>query len=232
MKSIVKLILVSGIILGMVVLAGCGQKAAETGSNQSNSTGQAETKAVAGLTKENPIKVDKENGTVTFLAAVNGKYTVETTRHAAVFDGGSNGEKSVFKGLVETRPLYDALMEIGAKPGNNMTLENKEKTNVAGSELEVTVTWNDAGKEYKLDEVIKDSNGKPIVIKFGGNLQNAHDKKTGCLICLDSCPVGITSNTSYTYGAVEKRNEVKFTGNKELLPADGTLVAIKLTLKK
>lgn len=228
MKRILKLILVSGLILGMAVLAGCGQKTTET------KVDSIETKAdsVEGLTKENPIKVDKENGTVTFLAAVNGKYIVEPTRHGAVFEGGSNGEKSIFKGFAETEPLYDALMEIGAKPGDNMTLENKEKTKVAGSELAVTVTWNGAEKEYKLDEVVKDSTGKPIVIKFGGNIKNSLDKKTGCLICLDSCPVGITSNSNYTYGAVEKRKEVGFTGNKDLLPADGNLVAVKLTLKK
>ncbi|HWI54542.1 MAG TPA: YdjY domain-containing protein [Desulfobacteria bacterium] len=234
MKTILKLILVSGLILGMALLAGCGQKASQTGNSETNSTEQTKTKAdsVDGLTKENPIKVDKENGTVTFLAAVNGKYTVEPTRHGAVFEGGSNGQKSIFKGFVETQPLYDALMEIGAKPGNNMTLENKEKTNVAGDALEVTVTWNGAGKEYKLDEVVKDSTGKPIVIKFGGNIKASLDKKTGCLICLDSCPVGITSNTNYTYGAVEKRKEVGFTGNKDLLPADGGLVAVKLTFRK
>lgn len=234
MKRILKLVMLGGIILGLLAMAGCGQKAPETGANEENKAAQTETKtdSVQGLTKENPIKVDKENGTVTFLAAVNGKYTFETTRHAAVFEGGSNGEKSVFKGFVNTQPFYDALVEIGAKAGNNMTLENKEKTNVAGDELEVSVTWNGADKEYKLDEVIKDSNGKPIVIKFGGNIKNACDKKTGCLICLDSCPVGITSNSTYTYGAVEKRKEVGFTGNKDVLPADGTLVAITLKLKK
>jgi len=78
--------------------------------------------------------------------------------------------------------------------------------------------------------VIKDSNGKPIVIRFGGNSLTAVEKNTGCLICLDSCPVGIASNASYTYGAVVKHGEVKFTGIQDVLPPDGTLVEI--TVKK
>ena len=39
-------------------------------------------------------------------------------------------------------------------------------------------------------------------------LKAAIDKNTGCLSCLDSCPVGVISNETYTYGAIEKRKEV------------------------
>ncbi len=183
-----------------------------------------------GLTEGNPIKVNKEAGTVTMLAQVNGKYLYEPTRHAAVFQGGSNGEKAIFRGLAEPENLYNSLMEIGVKPGNNMTMDNKETTHVQGDKFMITVSWQGAGKDYKLDEVINDSNDNPIIIRFGGNIETARDKKTGCLICLDSCPVGITSNAAYTYGAVEKRKEVGFTGNKDLLPPDGSLVTITYKL--
>lgn len=77
-----------------------------------------------------------------------------------------------------------------------------------------------------------DSNKKPFAIRFGGNLPAAIDKNTGCLLCLDSCPVGITSNSNYTMGAVEKRKEVGFTGNKDVLPADRSLVVITFKAKK
>lgn len=221
MRKLTKLMLLTMLFLGLVILAGCGNQDAGSGND-------AVEQDQAGLTAENPIKVDKEAGTVTFLAKVNGKYFYEPTRHAAVFEGGSNGDKSVFTGLVDVEPFYNGLIEIGAVAGENMTLENKETTNVEGDVLDVTVTWEGAGKEYTLDEVITDSNDKPIEIRFGGNLKTALDKKTGCLICLDSCPVGITSNAAYTYGAVEGRNEVEFTGNKDVLPADGSLVTITL----
>lgn len=109
-----------------------------------------------------------------------------------------------------------------------MTKENAAKTFVEGDMLDVTVTWDGAAKEYSLDEVILDSNRKPFRMRFGGNQKNAQQFKTGCLLCLDSCPVGIVSNANYTMGAVEMRNEVIFKGNDKILPPDGSLVVIKV----
>lgn len=184
------------------------------------------------LTKENPIKMNEKEKTLSFLAAVNGKYFYEPTRHGVIFKDGKLGDKPIFKSFVDPKTFHGSLVKLGFKAGSNMTMENKETTFVQGDLLDVTVTWEGAKKEYRLDEVIKDSNGKPLLIRFGGNLSNAIQYNTGRLICLDSCPVGITSNASYTYGAVEKRKEVGFTGNKEILPPDGTLVVFNVKAKK
>jgi hypothetical protein len=186
----------------------------------------------AALTPKNPIKVDMKERSVSILAEVNGKYFVQPTRHGVVFKGGKFGDKAVFAGLVDPKTFYESLVRVGFKPGNNMTMENKEKTFVEGDPLDVSVTWKGAKKTYGIDEVIKDSNGKPLAIRFGGNLTNALELKTGCLVCLDSCPVGITSNATYTYGAVEVRKEVGFTGNKDVLPPDRTIVVITFKAKK
>jgi hypothetical protein len=180
------------------------------------------------LTKENPIAVDRKERSVSILAQVNGKYFYQTTRHGVVYAGGSNGSKSVFRSFAHEQDFYNALMKLGLKAGNNMTKENAAQTFVQGDPLEVTVTWNGAGREYRLDEVITDSNKKPFQIRFGGNQKSALQYKTGCLLCLDSCPVGITSNANYTTGAVEKRNEVIFKGNDKVLPPDGSLVVVKV----
>ena len=106
-----------------------------------------------------------------------------------------------------------------------MTVDNGATTHVEGTALDMKVTWNGAEKEYDVNEVIKDSNGKQIAFKFGGNLEMAKNKNTGCLSCLDSCPVGIISNSTYTYGSVEKTSEVTFMGNGDILPEDGTYIA-------
>jgi hypothetical protein len=185
-----------------------------------------------GLTPKNPIKVDMKQRSVSVLAEVNGKYFVQPTRHGVVFKGGKFGDKAIFAGLADPKAFYEGLVAVGFKPGNNMTMENMENTFVEGESLDVSVTWKGAKKVYRADEVIVDSNGKPLVIRFGGNLANALNYKTGCLMCLDSCPVGITSNATYTNGAVEKRKEVGFTGNKDILPSDGTLVVITFKAKK
>ena len=163
---------------------------------------------------------------ISFLAEVNAKYLYNTTRHFAVFFKGSNGDKAIFRSFVDPQSFYDSLKKIGASAGENMTLENKEKTHVQGDRLEITITWKDAKRIYNINEIVRDSNGNAIDMHFGGNLKRAVKIKTGCLLCLDSCPVGIGSNATYTYGAIEKRKEAALTGNPELLPPDGTPVII------
>nr|WP_314381572.1 YdjY domain-containing protein [uncultured Campylobacter sp.] len=178
------------------------------------------------VSAQNPLVIDEASKTITILAKVNGKYLEESTRHAVVFKDGNFGDKPVFIALANQNDFFKAMMKIGAKPGNNMTLKNGATTHVEGDKIKIEVTWDGAPKSYDINEVIKDSNGKPIDMRFGGNEATAMSFNTGCIACLDSCPVGIISNHTYTNGAVEKRKEVEFRGNKEILPPDGTFVAI------
>lgn len=214
-----KAIITAVLLVIMMVFAGCSN---DTGGDSADS--QKSPDQVGSVSLENPIKVDKEAGTVTVLAQVNGKYFTEPTRHASVFTDGSNGAKSVFTAYGTHEDFYNALVEIGAQPGNNMTPDNAATTHVEGTPIDMKVTWDGADKEYDVNEVINDSNGKEIAFKFGGNHDRSMEKHTGCLTCLDSCPVGIISNSAYTYGAVENTQEVEFTGNKDVLPEDGTYV--------
>ncbi|QKF62136.1 YdjY domain-containing protein [Campylobacter curvus] len=182
------------------------------------------------VSTQTPLVIDEASKTITVLAKVNGKYLDENTRHAVVFKGGKFGEKPVFISEANQNDFYKALIQIGGKPGNNMTPKNAAETQVEGDKINISVTWDGAPKTYDINEVISDSNGKPIDMRFGGNEANAMSFNTGCLACLDSCPVGIISNHTYTNGAVEKRNEVVFHGKKDVLPKDGTYVAISFKL--
>ena len=215
----------------MVFTAGCGGQASTTKTASSISS-TASADAIEGVSLTSPIKIDKEAKTITVLCSINGQYFTQPTRHASIFKDGGFGTKSIFTAYGKPLDFYDALIEIGAKEGGNMTADNKETTHVEGDPIKCEVTWNGAGKYYDFNEVIIDSNKKPIEMRFGGNRKASEAKNTGCLSCLDSCPVGIISNTTYTYGAVETRGEVGFTGNAEILPEDGTYVAVRYTLMK
>ena len=186
-------------LLAVAGLSGCDQK--------ENAAAKVE---YDGLSNSQPLRVDANNHTVTMLVQINGRFLTDDTRHGIVFKDGSNGHKSLFMGYATPKAFYD----------------NKETTHVTGSKLDISVNWQGAAKAYSFDEVIVDSNGKKLDMRFGGNLTAAEEKKTGCLVCLDSCPVGIVSNATYTYGAVEKRGEVKFKGNASVLPADNTLATV------
>lgn len=216
--------------------AGCGGQASTSKNSAKSTTSTTASNAAAdeveGVSLASPMKVDKEAKTITVLCSINGQYLTQPTRHASVFKDGGNGTKSIFTAYGKPLDFYDALIEIGAKEGGNMTADNKETTHVEGDPIKCEVTWNGAGKYYDFNEVIIDSNKKTIEMRFGGNRKASEAKNTGCLSCLDSCPVGIISNTTYTYGAVETRGEVEFKGNAEILPDDGTYVAVRYTLMK
>ena len=234
MKKIKSLIL--GLALTGAVLTGCNnQDAAPADDAAVNETETAETAEVAeevkGVSKDNNIVVDEENQTVTIYANFNGKFLTESTRHLVVSETGKFGDKPVFISQTAPADFHQALLDIGAEPGNNMTPENAEETTSEGTPLEINVFWDGNEAGTNVNEIVKDSNGKDLDIRFTGNLERANDKKTGCLSCLDSCTVGISSNANYPLGSVEKTKIVEYSINEDKAPEDGTPVAIVYSLK-
>lgn len=176
------------------------------------------------------LVLNKDKKEIIMKAEVNGKYFTEPTRHGVVFKDGSNGEKSVLRALSSEIEFHDALVSIGATPGNNVTMEDMkaDKTNgvsVQGSKLDVFVKWEGSDKEIPFTDIIKATEERPMDIRFGGNLENAKEYKTGCVLCLDSCAVGITSNAAYPTGSTQNKL-VSFTGDQSVLPEDGTKVSV------
>lgn len=186
-----------------------------------------ENETIQNVSEKNPIIVNEENKTITIFARVNKKYTEESTRHAIIFKDGKFGDKSLYKSYANHMDVLNALKKLGAKAGNNMTLENASETHVEGDIINFTVTLKDK-EPMDMSDTIIDSNGNEIEFHFGGNEQNAEEKNTGCIACLDSCPVGLISNTTYTYGAVENTKDVEFRGDKEILTKDNEAVAITI----
>ncbi|WP_082141591.1 YdjY domain-containing protein [Clostridium carboxidivorans] len=220
MKKIIS-IAASILLLGMV-LAGCSNK-------------QQQSQESKPSTKEETMTVNKDKKEVKMQAEVNGKYFTEGTRHAVVYKGGKNGEKSILRGLADEKKFYEAMMSLGAKPGNNLTAEDMKKgaKSIEGSKVNVFVTWDGLGKEIPFGDVIKSTDYKgndlplrAMDFRFGGNIDRANKNNTGCVLCLDSCATGIVSNASYKAGEVEALKNVKFYGKKDVLPKDGTKVTV------
>ena len=176
--------------------------------------------------------VDTAAKTVTIKAQVNGKYFNESTRHGVVFAEGGNGEKAILRGLVSEKDLYAALIGLGGVPGDNLTLPMEPGLYVEGSPVEITVSWEGSNGEIPFGDIVKTGNGKPYTMnaRFGGNIVNATNKFTGCIFCLDSCAVGITSNADYATCVVEGTKTEQFFGNADVLPADGTIVDVTFKL--
>ena len=174
-----------------------------------------------------PAVIDNDKKEVIIEAVVNGKYFNTPSRHhGIVFKGGKYGEMGVLISLTDEREFYQALKDIGAVPGNNLTMEDMklEKT-VDGQKLDVFITWDGLGKEIPFADIIRSDEERPMDIRFGGNFEAAKAHRTGGILCLDSCAMAITSDAAYEAGAVEIKKIGRY-GREDVLPADGTRVSV------
>lgn len=220
-----KIIVILSACLSLMFISCKNQSSSETVSADSQLTNSMGSVILRDEGAE-PVIIDAEKKEVIIAAEVNGKYFNSPTRHGVVFDMGSNGDKSVLRGLADEREFYQALIDIGAVPGNNLTMEDmKLGKTVDGQKLDVFVTWDGLGKEIPFAEIIRSDEERPMDIRFGGNMENAKAKRTGCILCLDSCAVGITSDAAYETGAVEIKKIGRY-GREDVLPADGTRVSV------
>lgn len=204
-KIMKKLKLLLVLSLSLFIIVGCSNSSTDVTSNESDT-----------------IVVDKEKKGVKIEAEVNGKYFTEPTMHAIAYKDGGNGDKAILKGLIDEKTFHQALLDIGANPGDNLTLDDVGGK-VEGDKLEVTITWDGLGKEIPFSDVITSTDPRPMDIRFGGNLEAAKEYSSGCILCLTSCPVGITSDSSYAFGEDET---VDFFGKGDVLPEDGTRVTV------
>ena len=200
-------------------LAACG------GTEEAADAGAAEESAA-----EETMIVDTEAGTITMLCEVNGTYFTEPTRHGIVFKDGSNGEKAVLRGLHDEKEFYQALLDIGAVAGDNLTAEDMKAgpdngKSVEGDKIDITVEW-EGQEPIPFADIILCSEGEyEMDMRFGGNLASAEKNNTGCVVCLDSCATGIVSDAAWPTGTTQ--NEVaKFFGDESVLPEDGTVVTV------
>ena len=203
----------------------------EEAATEEDAATEESSDEVKGVSKENNIVVDEENKTVTIYATFNGKFLTESTRHLVVSETGKFGDKPVFISQTPPADFHQALLDIGAEPGDNMTPENAEETTSEGTPLDITVYWDGNEDGKNVNEIVKDSNGKDLDIRFTGNIDRSNEMKTGCLSCLDSCTVGISSNANYPLGSVEKTKIVEFSIDEANAPEEGTPVALVYTIK-
>ena len=212
MKKLIAMILALAVVLS---LAACGAAPAKEEVDYSK------------------IEVNSATQSVTIYTQVNGKYFTEPSRHGVVFKDGSNGEKCILRGLCSEKDFYAALLSVGGVPGDKLVFTEAQPGDlIEGQKMDVTVSWEGSNGEIPWADIMTTGNGKPYVadFRFGGNIKAAYAKNTGCILCIESCPVGICSNAAYGYGVVETTKTEQFYGNPDVLPEDGTICQVTFTL--
>jgi hypothetical protein len=118
----------------------------------------------------------------------------------------------MFITTVSPEEFYNALVSIGATPGNTLQLTSPVGQLETGTPLNVYVTWKGLATPYKLEQLINGfTGGTPWV--FGGNLSTNESAGTGCIICTFSCPVAIVSS-----GGIGWKSTSGNTLNSSLVP--------------
>lgn len=133
---------------------------------------------------------------------------------------GDYADKFILSSPAKPTDFHDALVRMGAKAGNNLSLDSYGQV-VAGDELVVAAQWPGLQKPVDIKDIFYDATGKGFRIRFGGNRTAAAERKAGCLTCLESCPIAITSNDVYPHVSTATRyftpNSL-FRGKPEVLP--------------
>jgi hypothetical protein len=211
-------------VKGLIVFADSSEKG----------TSKTTSKTVASLsqvfpTKENPLMVDEKGKRVLIYTEVHEMNVHQPNVHwGVVFKDGKFQDRAILRAYSNHLAFHDALLKIGAKPGNNLTKDTIGKY-VEGDTLEIKATWPGLGKELSLNEIFVDEKGKGFNIKFGGNRKASEEKNTGCITCLESCWISISSNANYPQTGSIKRflnPNSHFKGNANILPEDGKPVIL------
>jgi hypothetical protein len=209
---------------GLKIFADAAEKAAPKAASKS---GSGESQIFP--TRENPILIDEKGKRVLIYTEVHEMNVHQSNVHwGVVFKDGKFQDRAILRAFANQLDFYDALIKIGAKPGNNLNKETVGKY-VEGDILDVKATWPGLGKALSLNEIFVDEAGKGFKIKFGGNRKASEEQKTGCITCLESCWISISSNANYPQTGSIKRflnPNSHFKGNVNVLPADGKPVIL------
>lgn len=180
-------------------------------------------------TKTNPLVIDWKGKRVLIYTEVHEMNVHQSNVHwGIVFRDGKFQDRTILRAYANQLDFHDALIKIGAKPGNNLTKDTIGKY-VEGDLLEVRATWPGLGKELTLEEIFHDQTGKGFQIKFGGNRKSSEEQNTGCITCLESCWISISSNSRYPQTNATKRfldPNSRFKGRADVLPSDGKPVIV------
>lgn len=159
--------------------------------------------------------------------------------HALVWKGGRMAHAALLQADVTDRQIVEALEGLGAKPGNNLPMAAWEErknpkdaapdTVIAGADVEVLLGLPSRSDLIPLSEALEDRGRRGLQMRFGGNAVNIPKWKSGCIVCLYSCPGSKVGNARYTVRDYEK-GVTRFRARPGVLPPDGTPIRVVLRL--
>jgi hypothetical protein len=126
--------------------------------------------------------------------------------HLVACNEGAAGPHALFSALVSAEKFRTALVQIGLHSGENLTNETwtrrADKTSshssrrMIGDSVRVSICFR--GTWLPLASVIVDESGASADLRFGGSAKLIRHFRSGCLVCLESCPAAVVGNARYS----------------------------------
>jgi len=161
--------------------------------------------------------------------------------HAVVWKGGGAASKALVVIEESDREVARRIMGLGGQPGNNLTpaawlevgnpASPEPDKRVAGSPMEVSVTWPKAARAYALFELFDGETSQTVDLRFGGFEDLISYWNSGCVVCLFSCPGGKISNHAFTLRE-QVRGGHDFRAREDLLPSDASPATVTIRLRQ
>lgn len=160
--------------------------------------------------------------------------------HAIVWKGGRAAGAALLQANVSDVEVLKAMEKLGARPSNNVPMAAWEErknprspapdTVITGPEVEVWLRLPGRRDLLALSSVLTSTADRGLDMRFGGNAQNIPRWKSGCIVCLFSCPGSKVGNADATIRDYES-GKVVYRVRPGVLPSDGTSVGVILRLK-
>ena len=157
--------------------------------------------------------------------------------HAVVSKKGRMSHAALLAADVTDTEILDALEALGGKTAGNLPMEAwDERDNprnpapdrvIGGAPVEVLLRLPGHRALVSLAEALEDPGGRGLDLRLAGNRANIPKWKSGCVVCLYSCPGSKIGNARYTVRDWS-RKVTRFRARPGALPPDGTRVGVVL----
>jgi hypothetical protein len=163
--------------------------------------------------------------------------------HAVVWKEGKSSRWALFASDASDHDIRIALDSLGAKRGENLTAESwnaredarstEPDKRVEGSRIEAFVEWRGSRGRIPLAAILREKGQKTprIDLRYGGNERFQPEFKSGCIVCLYSCPGGAVGNHAHPIRD-SVRDGIVYASVPNRLPPAGTQVTIILKVGK
>jgi hypothetical protein len=160
--------------------------------------------------------------------------------HLIVWKDGRAAMAALLRAEVTDVEVLDALEQLGARPGNALGMavweERKDPGShapdevIQGPPVEILVKVPGRKEPLTLDQILEDPGGRGSDMRFGGHRANIPKWRSGCVVCLYSCPGSKIGNARYTVRDYVQ-GTTRFRVRPGALPKDGTRVTVVMRLR-